>query len=147
MKRAFVIGHPIAHSRSPKIHGHWLKTYGIAGSYEAIDVAPDDLEAFFDRIRAGEFIGGNVTVPHKEAAFELCDTRDFDTSHIGAFNTLTTSNGAEGTAIHGTNTDHYGFLANLDEQAPGWSDGLKKAIVIGAGGAARGVVSALVARG
>ncbi len=147
MKRAFVIGHPIAHSRSPKIHGHWLEKYRIAGSYEAIDVAPDDLEAFFDRIREGEFVGGNVTVPHKEAAFELCDTRDLDTAHIGAFNTLTTSQGDDGIAIHGTNTDHYGFLANLDDQVPGWSDGLKKAIVIGAGGAARGVVSALVARG
>jgi shikimate dehydrogenase len=147
VKRAFVIGHPIAHSRSPKIHGHWLQKYGIKGSYEAIDVAPEDLEAFFDRIRAGEFVGGNVTVPHKETAFELCDTRDLDTAHIGAFNTLTTSRGADGIAIHGTNTDHYGFLANLDDRAPGWSDALKKAIVIGAGGAARGVVSALVARG
>lgn len=147
MKRAFVIGHPIAHSRSPKIHGYWLKKYGIEGSYEAIDVAPEDIEAFFERIRAGEFVGGNVTVPHKEAAFELCDTRDLDTAHIGAFNTLTTSQGPDGTVIHGTNTDHYGFLANLDEQTPGWSERLKKAIVIGAGGAARGVVSALVSRG
>ena len=148
MKRAFVIGHPIAHSRSPLIHGHWLKQYGVEGSYEAIDVAPDDLPAFFDRIREGEFVGGNVTVPHKEMAFELCDTRDIDTAHIGAFNTLVArDDGDAGIEIHGTNTDHYGFLANLDDRLPNWSDRLLKAIVLGAGGAARGVVSALVARG
>jgi shikimate dehydrogenase len=143
VKRAFVIGHPIAHTRSPRIHGHWLKRYNISGSYEAIDVAPEELEAFFDRIRTGEFAGGNVTVPHKEAVFELCDERDFETAHIGAFNTLVLKDGV----IHGTNTDHYGFLANLDAAAPGWSNGLKKAIILGAGGAARGVASALVARG
>ena len=147
MKRAFVIGHPIAHSRSPRIHGHWLKTHGIEGSYEAIDVAPDQLDAFFERIREGEFVGGNVTVPHKEAAFELCDTRDLDTAHIGAFNTLVAHPTPDGIIIHGTNTDHYGFLASLDERVPGWSDGLKKAVVLGAGGAARGVASALAARG
>jgi shikimate dehydrogenase len=147
VKRAFVIGHPIAHSRSPRIHGHWLKHYGIAGSYEAIDVPPDDLAGFFDRIRAGEFVGGNVTVPHKEAAFELCDTRDLDTAHIGAFNTLTTYMASDGIVIHGANTDHYGFIANLDAAASGWSTGLKKAIILGAGGAARGVASALVSSG
>ncbi|HQZ12899.1 MAG TPA: shikimate dehydrogenase [Devosia sp.] len=147
MKRAFVIGHPISHSRSPKIHGYWLEKYGIAGSYEAIDVAPVDLGGFFERIRAGEFVGGNVTVPHKEGAFDLCDTRDLDTAHIGAFNTLTTSGEADSIVIHGTNTDQYGFLANLDDKVRGWDTGIKTAIVLGAGGAARGVVSALVSRG
>ena len=88
MKRAFVIGHPVAHSRSPLIHGHWLAQYGIKGSYEAIDVPPGDLGFFFERLRSGEFVGGNVTVPHKEMAFELCDIRDIETAHIGAFNTL-----------------------------------------------------------
>ena len=115
MKRAFVIGHPIAHSRSPLIHGHWLETYGVDGSYEAIDVLPDDLVSFFDRLRAGEFVGGNVTVPHKEMAFELCDTRDLDTAHIGAFNTLVARETADGIEIHGSNTDHYG--PNLDAGA------------------------------
>jgi shikimate dehydrogenase len=146
VKRAFVIGHPIAHSRSPRIHGHWLRRYNISGSYEAIDVAPEDLEIFFERIRTGEFAGGNVTVPLKEAAFELCDTRDLETAHIGAFNTLVLKEGAGGPIIHGTNTDHYGFLANLDAVMPGWSEGLKKAIILGAGGAARGVASALASR-
>ena len=148
MKRAFVIGHPIAHSRSPMIHGHWLQTYGIDGSYEAIDVAPGDLPAFFDRIREGEFVGGNVTVPHKQAAFDLCDTRDLDTAHIEATNTLTTiPTAGQGLLIHGTNTDYYGFLANLDAAAPGWSDNLITAIVLGAGGAARAVASAIADRG
>jgi shikimate dehydrogenase len=147
VKRAFVIGHPIAHSRSPLIHGYWIKEHKIDGSYEAIDVAPDDLEAFFERLRTGEFVGGNVTVPLKEMAFELCDERDFDTAHIGAFNTLVVRREKEGVVISGSNTDHYGFLANLDAEAPGWSEGLVKAIILGAGGAARGVASALLARG
>jgi shikimate dehydrogenase len=146
VKRAFVIGHPIAHSRSPLIHEHWIKEHGIDGSYEAIDVAPDDVEAFFERLRSGEFVGGNVTVPLKELAFEFCDERDFDTAHIGAFNTLVARREKDGIVIHGSNTDHYGFLANLDAEAPGWSEGLLKAIVLGAGGAARGVASALLAR-
>jgi shikimate dehydrogenase len=147
VKRAFVIGHPISHSRSPLIHRHWLDQYGLAGSYEAIDVTPEAMPGFLDRMRSGEFAGGNVTVPLKQLAFELCDTRDLETAHIGAFNTLTARKVADGAEIHGSNTDHYGFLANLDEQAPGWSDGLVKAIVLGAGGAARGVISALIARG
>src|SRR5690606_18918771 len=101
VKRAFVIGHPIAHSRSPLIHGHWLAQYGIAGSYEAIDVAPDGLGDFFGRLRSGEFVGGNVTVPHKEMACALVDSRDPETAHIGAFNTLVAKPGPEGIAIHG----------------------------------------------
>jgi shikimate dehydrogenase len=143
MKRAFVIGHPIGHSRSPRIHGHWLERYGIAGSYEAIDVAPADVPAFLDRIRQGEFVGGNVTVPLKELAFGLSDTHDVDTVHLRATNTLSTIATNEGPMIYGQNTDLYGFLANLDDRAPGWSDGLETAVVLGAGGAARAIVSAL----
>jgi shikimate dehydrogenase len=142
VKRAFVIGHPIAHSRSPLIHGHWLERYGIAGSYEKIDVAPAALPAFLDRLRAGDFVGGNVTVPHKEAAFALADVRDPAVAHIGAMNTLTVHNGL----IHATNTDLYGFLANLDAAEPGWSEGLESAVVLGAGGAARAIVAALASR-
>lgn len=146
MKRAFVLGHPITHSRSPLIHGHWLKTYGIEGSYEAIDVAPNDMPAFFDRIRAGEFVGGNVTVPLKEIAFALSDHRDEARAHIGAFNTLTAIEVDGVRLVEGTNTDHDGFLASLDAAAPGWDDGAERAIVLGAGGAARGVLSALATR-
>jgi shikimate dehydrogenase len=137
--KAFVIGHPIAHSRSPLIHGQWLKEHGIAGSYAAIDVAPAELPAFFERLRCGEFAGGNVTIPHKEAVFALCDSVDPLARTIGAVNTLVVRNGK----VHGTNTDYLGFLGNLDASAPGWSDGPNDALIIGAGGAARAVLVAL----
>lgn len=137
--KAFVIGHPIAHSRSPLIHGTWLAEHGIDGSYEAIDVAPADLPAFFDRLRAGEFAGGNVTIPHKEAVFALCDSVDDLAKTIGAVNTLVVREGK----VHGYNTDYLGFLGNLDAAAPGWSDGPRDALVIGAGGAARAILVAL----
>ncbi|HWA19506.1 MAG TPA: shikimate dehydrogenase [Devosia sp.] len=142
MKRAFVIGHPIAHSRSPLIHNHWLKTYGIDGSYEAIDIAPAQLTAFFERVRRGEFVGGNVTIPHKEAVFSLCDERDPLAEEIGAVNTIVVEQGL----ITGSNTDYLGFLGNLDHEAPGWSDGLSEVIVLGAGGAARAILVALKSR-
>lgn len=145
MKHAFVLGHPISHSRSPLIHGHWLHEYGLDGSYEPIDVAPEALPAFFERIRAGEFVGGNVTVPLKELAFRLCDTHNLDTFDLGATNTLTTYEQDGMRLINGGNTDHYGFLANLDAAVPGWSRDARSAIVLGAGGAARAVVSALAA--
>jgi shikimate dehydrogenase len=139
VKRAFVIGHPISHSRSPLIHSHWLAAYGVDGSYEAIDVAPSDLPAFIDRLRAGEFAGGNVTLPHKEAVFSLCDEVDPLATMIGAVNTLVVRDGR----VLGTNTDYLGFLGNLDAAAPGWSDGPNDALIIGAGGAARAVLVAL----
>jgi shikimate dehydrogenase len=141
--KAFVIGHPIAHSRSPLIHGQWLQDHGIDGSYEAIDVAPADLPALFERLRRGEFSGGNVTIPHKEAVFTLCDSVDPLATTIGAVNTLVARDGH----VHGSNTDYLGFLGNLDAGAPGWSDGLDNAVVLGAGGAARAVLVALKSRG
>lgn len=137
--KAFVIGHPIAHSRSPLIHGTWLAEHDIDGSYEAIDVAPADLPAFFERLRSGEFAGGNVTIPHKEAVFALCDSVDDLARTIGAVNTLVVRDGK----VHGTNTDYLGFLGNLDANAPGWFDGPNDAMIIGAGGAARAVLVAL----
>ena len=143
MKRAFVIGHPINHSRSPLIHGTWLAQYGIDGSYEAIDVAPAELPSFFERVCSGEFAGGNVTIPHKEAVFTLCDSVDPLAQKIGAVNTLVARDGR----VHGSNTDFMGFLGNLDQNAPGWSAGLETAMVIGAGGAARAVLVALQHRG
>ena len=143
MKNAFVIGHPIKHSRSPLIHGAWLKSHGIAGRYDAIDVAPGGLAGFVDRVRRGEFVGGNVTIPHKEAVFALCDSVDPMARTIGAVNTLV----AEAGKVRGFNTDFMGFLGNLDQNAPGWSNNLKEAIVLGAGGAARAVLVALADRG
>lgn len=144
MIKAFVIGHPIKHSRSPLIHGHWLETYGIRGSYEAIDVAPEDLDAHFARIRAGQFAGGNVTVPLKEGAYRLCDSRDPLAERIGATNTLVRLPDGR---ITGRNTDYMGFLGNLDQSAPGWDEALSEVIILGAGGAARAIVVALESRG
>ena len=137
--KAFVIGHPINHSRSPLIHGTWLAEHNIDGSYEAIDVSPAELPAFFGRLRSGEFAGGNVTIPHKEAVFALCDEVDPLARMIGAVNTLVVRDGR----VLGSNTDYLGFLGNLDAGAPGWSDGPNDAMIIGAGGAARAVLVAL----
>lgn len=142
MKRAFVIGHPIAHSRSPLIHNYWLKTYGIDGNYKAIDVEPHELAGFFDRLRTGEFAGGNITIPHKEIAYSLVDELDPLAETIGAVNTLVVRDGR----ITGSNTDYLGFLGNLDQSAPGWDQDLKDAIVLGAGGAARAILVALKSR-
>lgn len=142
-RKAFVIGHPINHSRSPLIHGTWLAEHGIEGSYEAIDVAPADLPAFFDRLRTGEFEGGNVTIPHKEAVFALCDAVDPLATTIGAVNTIVVRDGK----VSGSNTDYLGFLGNLDAALPNWSEGLDEAAVLGAGGAARAILVALRHRG
>lgn len=144
VKKAFVIGHPIKHSRSPLIHGTWLAEHGIEGSYEAIDVAPEDLPAFIDRLRQGEFAGGNVTIPHKEAVFALCDSVDPLAKTIGAANTLVRQPDGK---LFGFNTDYMGFLGNLDQNAPGWDRARGRAIVLGAGGASRAILVALRERG
>lgn len=144
MIRAFVIGDPIAHSRSPMIHGHWLKKYGIDGSYQTVRVTADDLPAFAAKLKSGEadFAGGNVTIPHKEAIFALADETEEVARLIGAANTLWLEDGK----LKATNTDAYGFAANLDAEAPGWDKG-KKAVVLGAGGASRAILSSLTGRG
>lgn len=117
-KKAFVTGHPIKHSRSPKIHGHWLAKHGIDGSYEAIDVAPQDFADFIGTLQANGFRGGNVTIPHKEAAFALAHRRDQAAGEIGAVNTLWFEDGV----LWGGNTDGHGFAANLDDYATGWAN-------------------------
>ncbi|TPL57645.1 shikimate dehydrogenase [Mesorhizobium sp. B2-4-2] len=141
-KKAFVTGHPIKHSRSPKIHGHWLARYGIDGSYQAIDVAPQDFAEFLSTLQANGYLGGNVTIPHKEAAFALIERRDEAAQQIGAVNTLW----LEGGQLWGGNTDSHGFAANLDDHAPGWAS-IGPAVVLGAGGASRAVIHALKQRG
>lgn len=144
MIRAFVIGHPVAHSRSPLIHGHWLREHGIAGSYERVDVRPEELPAFLSGCRARGFSGGNVTAPHKEAAFRLLRDVSPEARRLGAVNTLV----LDGEDLRGHNTDGAGFAASLDEAVgPGWAAGPGEAVVIGAGGAARAVVAALLDRG
>lgn len=141
-KKAFVCGHPVKHSRSPKIHGFWLREYGVAGSYEAIDVAPPDFGRFVAGLKRQGYAGGNVTIPHKEAAFAAAERRDGAANEIGAVNTLWFEDGV----LNGGNTDAVGFAANLDEHADGWSKS-GAAVVLGAGGAARAVIHALKQRG
>ncbi|WP_173934393.1 shikimate dehydrogenase [Chelativorans sp. Marseille-P2723] len=140
-RRAFVCGHPIGHSRSPLIHNFWLKEHGIEGSYERRDVTPEAFPAFL-REFSRYYAGGNVTIPHKESAWNLVERRDEAAQAIGAVNTLWLENGR----LCGGNTDAYGFAANLDANAPGWPD-VGVATVIGAGGAARAVIYALLKRG
>ena len=141
-KKAFVTGHPIAHSRSPRIHGHWLEKYGIDGSYGAIDVAPTEFAAFLAGLRKNGYRGGNVTIPHKEVAFARVERRDEAAEMIGAVNMLWLDDGV----LWGGNSDWIGFAGNLDEHAPGW-DKNGPAVVLGAGGASRAVIHALKVRG
>jgi shikimate dehydrogenase len=141
-RRAFVCGHPVAHSRSPLIHGHWLATLKIEGSYERVDVAPADIRTFVRNLATNGYVGGNVTIPHKEAAFQTVDRRDADADAIGAVNTLW----LEGSRICGGNTDAIGFAANLDDHAPEWRS-RDTALVLGAGGASRAVVHAILKAG
>jgi shikimate dehydrogenase len=141
--RACVIGHPVAHSRSPLLHGHWLKTLGIAGAYERADVTEHDFPDFLGGLRAQGYVGANITVPHKEAAFRLVDRQDEAAQAIGAVNTVW----YEGDRLVGGNTDAYGFIAHLDHSIPRWNETVRRAVVLGAGGAARAVVHALLERG
>lgn len=138
---ATVIGWPIEHSRSPAIHRTWLARHGIDGDYVIVPVRPGEVSAHFDRIRSGEFVGTNVTIPHKESAFSLVDRREAAAEATEAVNTVWLENDQ----LVGTNTDVEGFLANLDAGAPGWS--ARTAVVLGAGGAARGVAYGLASRG
>lgn len=142
-RRCFVIGHPIAHSRSPLIHGSWIAEHGLDGSYERIDVPPAELPGFIARIRAGEFAGGNVTVPHKEAAARLVDEMSEAARAMGAVNTIW----SEGGRLHGDNTDAAGFLAHLDASVPDWQGRVGTALILGAGGAARAIGFGLKRRG
>jgi shikimate dehydrogenase len=139
--KAFVVGYPIGHSRSPLIHGHWLSEHGLAGSYERVDVAPEDFEAFFGGFAQRGFRGGNVTIPHKEAAFRLADVATERARRLEAANTLWIEDGR----VHADNTDVTGFVASLDQALGDWSAGT--ALVLGAGGASRGVIAGLLDRG
>jgi len=142
--RAFVTGHPVKHSRSPLIHRYWLERHNLAGSYDAVDVSPEGFSDFIAGLRSGKSgrVGGNVTIPHKEAAFALAERCDDVATELGAANTLWLEDGV----VCATNTDGYGFAANLDTAAPGWSDH-GDAVVLGAGGASRAVIWTLRERG
>jgi shikimate dehydrogenase len=142
-RRVCVIGWPVAHSRSPLIHGYWLKRYGLEGSYGREAVAPEDLASFLGRLQSLGYIGCNVTVPHKEAAFGLVEVQDRTTRIIKAVNTIY----VEGNRLIGFNSDAYGFMAHLRSVLPGWRGQGANALVLGAGGAARAIVAGLLDEG
>ena len=144
LRLAGVIGHPISHSKSPRLHGHWLKRYGIDGHYIPMNVAPDDLARTIELLPQLGFAGINVTLPHKEAVTALCDEITPRAKAVGAVNTVIFQ---EDGSILGDNTDGYGFMANLYAGAPNWRANTGPAVVLGAGGAARGVVAALLDAG
>jgi shikimate dehydrogenase len=143
MKRVCVAGWPVSHSRSPLIHGYWLQHYGIDGEYVRQPVEPEEAEAFFRDLEGHGFVGCNVTVPLKEIAFRAAARPDEAARSVGAANTLWLENGV----LCASNTDIYGFIHNLDGQAPGWDETGLPATVLGAGGAARGVIRGLIERG
>lgn len=141
---AGVIGHPIAHSKSPRLHGYWLELYGLPGHYIPMDVAPTDLEAVLRTLPKAGFVGVNVTIPHKVEALALADEATESARRIGAANTLTFLGDGR---IHADNTDGHGFMANLRQGAPDWDPADGPAAVLGAGGAARAVIVALLEAG
>ena len=143
LRKACVMGHPVAHSRSPMIHNHWLNKLGIAGVYELKDLKPDEFIPFVTNLAAHGYVGGNVTLPHKEAAFRIVAVRDAASEAVGAVNTLWLENGR----LLGGNSDTHGFIANLDERAPGWDVKGCRAVILGAGGAARAAVYMFKQRG
>jgi shikimate dehydrogenase len=142
-RKACVIGHPIRHSRSPLIHGHWLRHYDIPGDYARIDVLPETLASFILGLESAGLAGCNCTLPHKEAVLKLCHVVTPAAATIGAVNTIWLQDGR----IHGDNTDVTGFAASLDQEAPRWRDRRGRAMVLGAGGAARAILEALILAG
>lgn len=141
---AGVIGAPVGHSRSPVLHGYWLRKYGIRGFYVPLEVTQDSLETVLRAMPHMGFRGANVTIPHKETALRLADTVTDRAALIGAANTLTFRPDGK---IHADNTDGYGFLENLRQGAPGWQADAGPCAVLGAGGAARAVVASLLEAG
>jgi len=142
-RKSAITGYPVIHSRSPLVHGYWLKKHGVAGEYGCVEVPPENAETFYRNFAASGLIGANVTVPHKEVAAAACDKLDEAAGKMGAANTLWLD---EDGKLCGANTDGLGFLGNLDQLAPGWDVSRESAVVLGAGGAARAVVWALLSR-
>lgn len=141
---AGVVGSPVAHSRSPQLHGHWLHRYGLKGFYIPLDVAPDDLEMVLRTLPKAGFVGVNITVPHKEQALKIADEQTDRSIAIGAANTLLFR---EDGSILADNTDGFGFIHNLRQGAPDWQPAAGPAAVLGAGGAARAIIHALLDAG
>ena len=141
-RSACVIGYPAKHSRSPMLHGYWIKRYGLNAEYRAEEIAPEHVADFITNLSEHGYVGANVTMPHKEIAFELSQPDERATA-VGAANTLWLEDGV----LRSTNTDIEGFTLALDAASPGWDARLSEAIVLGAGGAGRAVVYGLIERG
>jgi len=142
VRAACVIGWPIKHSRSPLIHGYWIRLHGLAADYRLEAVPPEKFEEFIRNLSAHGYVGANVTIPHKEAALALSEPDDRALA-VGAANTLWYDSGR----LRSTNTDVEGFTGNLDAAVPGWELRASEAVVLGAGGSARAVVYGLIERG
>lgn len=140
---AGVLGWPVGHSRSPRLHGHWLERYGIDGAYVPLAVRPEQLPSALAGLAALGFAGCNLTIPHKEAALPLMAGCSEAARAIGAVNTVVVRDGQ----LFGDNSDGFGFLENLRAGAAGWRGGAGPAVVLGAGGAARAVIHALLQAG
>lgn len=138
---AGVIGDPVEHSLSPRLHGHWLKTMGLPGHYIPMRVERDDLEDVIRTLSKAGFVGCNVTLPHKEDVLQIADLVTDRAALIGAANTLIFRKDGK---IHADNTDGYGFIENLRQGAPGWNPRAGHAAVFGAGGAARAILASLI---
>ena len=141
---AAVIGWPISHSKSPRIHGHWLSKHGIAGHYVAMGIEPADFAEAMQQLPKLGFVGANVTIPHKEATLELAAEVTPRAKQIGAANTVVFL--PEG-GFRADNTDGFGFINNLRQNAPDWDAGAGPALVLGAGGASRAVLWSLLDAG
>ncbi len=141
---AGVIGSPIAHSKSPQLHQHWLSTYGLPGFYIPMDVSAENLAHVLRTLPQVGFVGVNITIPHKEIVLDIADIVTDRATLIGAANTLIFRKDGK---IHADNTDGYGFLENLKSGAPDWLPGKGPAAVFGAGGASRAVVASLLESG
>ncbi|GAB5389242.1 MAG: shikimate dehydrogenase [Alphaproteobacteria bacterium] len=144
MKLAGVMGWPIGHSQSPKLHGHWLKRYGIDGAYVPLAVHPDDAEQALRALPKLGFAGCNVTLPHKQIALAVCDQVDPYAARVGAVNTIVVQ--PDG-SLRGSNTDGPGFMAHLQASAPDIDLSGSVVTVLGAGGASRAVVASLLDAG
>lgn len=142
VRKAILIGHPVSHARSPRLHRFWLDELKIAGAYESADVLPGDVNAFLRALPAQGFVGGNVTVPHKEAAFQAADWASPRASLCKAANTFWFENGR----LCCDNTDGIGFVGHLDQTYPGWDRLPQTILILGAGGAARGLIAPLLGR-
>lgn len=141
---AGVMGWPVKHSRSPRLHGYWLKQYGVDGAYVPMAVPPERIGEALRALSALGFAGCNVTVPHKEATFAAMDELDDTARRMGAVNTVVVLPDGR---LSGGNTDGYGFLENLRSGAAGWRADAGPAFIVGAGGAARAIIVALLDAG